>query len=152
MNRDARARCARESSPPWSERTCCKAEPPWESMLPVMRAHRLDGAKAQVEDVACPGPVHDLGRDLRQRAALKSDHLERVRQAGAVHVVELEPGDLHEDVAAQRLAAAIGGPGLESGPLVQSQARLTAAHRGLLRVRADLIDAMNAPRYISGFA
>jgi hypothetical protein len=120
-------------------------------MLPVMRAHRLDGPKAQVEDVAGRVLVHDLGPDLRKGTVLRSDHLERVRQAGAVHVVELEPGDLHEDVAAQRLAAAIAGPGLESGPIVQSQARLTAAHRGLLRVRADLIDAINALGYISVF-
>src|SRR6202049_3706816 len=122
-----------------------------ESMLPVMRAHRLDGPKAQVEDVAGRVLVHDLGPDLRKGTVLRSDHLERVRQAGAVHVVELEPGDLHEDVAAQRLAAAIAGPGLESGPIVQSQARLTAAHRGLVRVRADLVDAINALGYISVF-
>jgi hypothetical protein len=120
-------------------------------MLPVMRAHRLDGAKARAEDVSGRVLVHDLGPDLRKGTVLRSDHLEQVRQAGAVHVVELEPGDLHEDVAAQRLAAAIAGPGLESGPLVQSQARLIAAHRGLLRVRADLIDAINALGYISVF-
>ena len=105
----------------------------------------------RVEDVAGRVLVHDLGRDLRKGTVLRSDHLEQVRQAGAVHVVELEPGDLHEDVAARRLAAAIAGPGVESGPLVQSQARLTAAHRGLLRVRADLIDAINALGYISVF-
>jgi molybdopterin biosynthesis enzyme len=34
---------------------------------------------------------------------------------------------------------------------VQSQTRLTAAHRGLIRVRVDLVDAINALGYISVF-
>jgi molybdenum cofactor cytidylyltransferase len=116
-----------------------------------MRAHVLDGAKAQVDDVVGRVLVHDLGPDLRKGTVLGMEHLERVRKAGVVHVVELEVGDIHEDAAAQRLADAIAGPGLESGPLVQSQARLIAGHRGLLRVRADLVDAINALGYISVF-
>ena len=65
--------------------------------------------------------------------------------------MELEPGDIHEDVAALRLAAALSGPGLESQPPVQSQARIVARHRGLIRVRADLVDAINALGYMSVF-
>ena len=95
--------------------------------------------------------VHDLGPDLRKGTVLTAEHLARVQQAGDVHVVELEPGDIHEDAAAQRLAAALSGPGLVSQPPVQSQTRLTATHRGLVRVRADLVDAINALGYISVF-
>src|ERR1700686_5722004 len=116
-----------------------------------MKAIRLDGASAQGRDVDGRVLVHDLGPDLRKGTVLGGRHLERVRQAREVHVVELEPGDLHEDEAARRLAAALGGPGLVSGPPVQSQARLTAAHRGLVRVRADLVDAINTLGYISVF-
>lgn len=95
--------------------------------------------------------VHDLGPDLRKGTVLTAQHLDRVRQAGDVHVVELEPGDVHEDAAAQRLAAALAGPGLAVQAPVQSQTRLTATHRGLVRVRANLVDAINALGYISVF-
>jgi hypothetical protein len=104
-----------------------------------------------VEDVVGRVLVHDLGPELRKGTVLTADHLSRVQQAGNVHVVELEAGDVHEDIAAQRLAAALAGPGLESQPPVQSQTRLVAKHRGLVRVRAGLVDAINALGFISVF-
>jgi len=95
--------------------------------------------------------VHDLGPDLRKGALLDETHLDRVRKSGEVHVVELEPGDVHEDDAARRLAAALAGPGLEATPPVQSQARVVARQRGLVRVRGETVDAINALGYISVF-
>ena len=95
--------------------------------------------------------MHDLGPDLRKGAVLGPQHLERVQQANEIHVVELEPGDLHEDVAAARLAFALAADGLDAKPPVQSQARLIATHRGLVRVKNDLIDAINSLGYISVF-
>jgi molybdenum cofactor cytidylyltransferase len=116
-----------------------------------MKSHRLDGASAEARDIEGRVLVHDLGPDLRKGTILELRHLERVRQARELHLVELEPGDLHEDAAARRLAAALAGPDLEAIPPVQSQARLIARHRGLLRVRADLVDAINALGHISVF-
>jgi len=116
-----------------------------------VKAIRLDGAKAEGRDVDGRVLVHDLGPDLRKGTVLGGRHLERVRQAREVHLVELEPGDLHEDEAARRLAAALSGPGLKAQRPVQSQARLTAQHRGLVRVRADVVDAINSLGYISVF-
>lgn len=95
--------------------------------------------------------VHDLGPDLRKGTVLGEKHLERLRESGEIHVVELEPGDLHEDQAGRRLAVALAGPGLEAKPPVQSQARVVAGHRGLVRVRGDVIDAINSLGYISVF-
>ena len=95
--------------------------------------------------------MHDLGPDLRKGALLDETHLDRVRKSGEVHVVELEPGDVHEDEAARRLAAALAGPGLEATPPVQSQARVIARHRGLVRVRGETVDAINSLGYISVF-
>jgi hypothetical protein len=115
-----------------------------------VKAHRL-GDDARVEDVVGRVLVHDLGPDLRKGTVLTAEHLSRVQQAGDVHVVELEAGDVHEDAAALRLAAALAGPGLVAQPPVQSQTRLSAAYRGLVRVRADLVDAINALGYISVF-
>jgi molybdenum cofactor cytidylyltransferase len=120
-------------------------------MLPVMRALRLEGRSASADDIEGRVLVHDLGPDLRKGTTLTREHLDRVRQFGEVHVVELEDGDLHEDAAARRLAAALSGPNLEPRPPVQSQARLIATRRGLVRVRAELVDAINALGYVSVF-
>src|SRR5438132_882593 len=117
----------------------------------LVRALRLDGRSVAAADIKGRVLVHDLGPDLRKGTILGDQHLERVRRSGEVHVVELEPGDLHEDEAARRLAAALAGPGLEARPPVQSQARVLAAHRGLVRVRGDVIDAINSLGYISVF-
>ena len=95
--------------------------------------------------------MHDLGPDLRKGSVLGEEHLERVRAAGEVHVVEMEPGDLHEDDAARRLAAVLATPDLQPTDPVQSQARLLARHRGLVRVRPEAIDAINSLGFISVF-
>lgn len=116
-----------------------------------MKAIRLEGLTAQGRDVDGRVLVHDLGPDLRKGTVLGGRHLERVRQAREVHLIELEPGDLHEDEAARRLAAALAAPGLEAQRPVQSQARLVARSRGLVRVRVDLVDAINSLGQISVF-
>ena len=82
---------------------------------------------------------------------LGAEHLDRVRRSGEVHLVELDAGDLHEDAAARRLAAALAGPGLEAHPPVQSQARVVATRRGLFRVRGDVVDALNSLGRLSVF-
>src|SRR5579864_6049586 len=116
-----------------------------------MKALRLEGRTATVHDIKGRVLVHDLGPELRKGTVLEPAHLDRLRQAGEIHVVQLDPGDLHEDEAARRLAAVLAGPGLEAKPPVQSQARVVAARRGLVRVAFDLIDAINSLGYISVF-
>ncbi len=95
--------------------------------------------------------VHDLGPSLRKGTVLGPEHLELLRGSPEVHVVELAPDDLHEDAAAARLASALAGPGVEPKPPVQSQVRLVAATRGLLRVRGAVVDAINSLGRISVF-
>src|SRR5579864_7391686 len=116
-----------------------------------MKALRLNGVSASASDIAGRVLVHDLGPDLRKGTVLGEQHLERVRQSPEVHLVEREAGDLHEDDAARRLAAALLGPGLEAKAPVQSQSRLVATHRGLVRVHAGAVDAINALGQISVF-
>lgn len=116
-----------------------------------MRAIRVDGRSATAEDIKGRVLVHDLGPDLRKGTVLGPEHLERLRRGGEVHVIELQPGDVHEDEAAARLAAVLAGPGLEPRPPVQSQSRVVARRRGLLRVRAPVVDAINSLGLISVF-
>jgi hypothetical protein len=72
------------------------------------------------------------------------------RDAGAypglsrpVTILVAEPGDLHEDEAARRLAAAVGGPGLEARGPVDSRIDLVALARGAVRVRTAPLEAID---------
>jgi len=61
-----------------------------------------------------------------------------------VHLLELEPGDLHEEPAGARLSAAAAGPGVEVKGYTGGQWTLAASRRGLLGVRAEALGAVNA--------
>ena len=60
-----------------------------------------------------------------------------------VTVLILEPGDMHEDDAALRLAEAVAGPGLKQRGPVQSRVDLLAEHDGVLHVRSADLERMN---------
>ncbi len=62
---------------------------------------------------------------------------------GEIHLVEMEPGDIHEDEASVRLARAIAGEGIELKGPVESQTHLRAAYKGLLEVRTGVIEELN---------
>ncbi|HEY8989036.1 MAG TPA: hypothetical protein VIM39_08430, partial [Candidatus Limnocylindrales bacterium] len=65
------------------------------------------------------------------------------RGVGSVTVIVIEPGDLHEDDAALRLAGAVAGPGLETRGPVQSRVDLYAQHDGVLHVRSSDLERVN---------
>ncbi len=108
-----------------------------------MRLLRLSAGAINEPAVAGRILTHDLGPGLRKGTRLGAENLAALRQFAEVHVVELEPGDLHEDEAGSRLAAAIAGPGLRLEGPVQSQARLVAERRGLLRVDREAVVRLN---------
>ena len=60
-----------------------------------------------------------------------------------VHVVVLEPGDVHEDDAGARLAAAVAGPGLTIRGPSFSRYNLVADTKGLLRVDSSRLLRLN---------
>ena len=72
--------------------------------------------------------------------------LERLRalEIAAVPVAVLEPGDLHEDEAARRLAQALCGPGLTIGPAVSGRANLLAEAAGVVRVDVETLLRINS--------
>ena len=68
-----------------------------------------------------------------------------------LHVVRMEPGDVHEDEAARRLATVVAGPGvLVHGP-VESQARLSAEVNGIFKVDVQRLQALNSIEDVSVF-
>jgi hypothetical protein len=62
---------------------------------------------------------------------------------GPVTVIALGPGDLHEDEAALRLAAAVAGSGLTRRGPVQSRVDLLAETDGVVHVRAPALERLN---------
>jgi hypothetical protein len=68
-----------------------------------------------------------------------------------LHLLELEPGDLHEEPAGERLSRAAAGEGVEVRGYQGGQWTLAAARRGLLRVREAELARVNALEGISVF-
>lgn len=68
--------------------------------------------------------------------------LEKLRDP--IHAVRLDPDDVHEDAAAIRIARAIAGEGLTRRDPVQSRVNIVADRKGLLRVDAQRVQAMNS--------
>lgn len=108
----------------------------------------------QTADVTAEQRGWVLAHDVRDRdgrkilgkgAVLDTTALERWPEVapGEVHLLELDPGDLHEDAAGLRIAQAGAGAGIRvAGPLT-SRYDLVAERKGLLRVDADLLRAVN---------
>lgn len=110
-----------------------------------MRVARVDGGSRE----GWVGAV--LARDVLDaagRVALAKGHRLVASDAaliagGELHVVWLDRDDVDEDSAATRLGQAVAGPGVRLHPPVESQARLSAAHRGIVRVDAAVLAALN---------
>jgi len=69
-----------------------------------------------------------------------------------IHLLVVEPSDLHEEEAGKRLAVAIVGDGVEVKGYTGGQWTLAATRRGLLRVRRQALADTNALEGISVFS
>ncbi len=68
-----------------------------------------------------------------------------------LHVVRMEPGDVHEDEAARRLARVVAGPGVIVHGPVESQVRLSAEVNGIFKVDVQGLQALNSIQDVSIF-
>jgi hypothetical protein len=119
-------------------------------------AQRRDGAA--VESLAGRVLCHDV-RDAAGRVALSKGL--RLDAAAArslldlpweeLHLLALDPDDLHEEEAGGRLAAAVVGDGVEVKGYTGGQWTLAAARRGLLRVEAARLGDVNAYEGVAVF-
>jgi hypothetical protein len=123
-----------------------------------MKAFAVDPASATPADVSGRILAHTVRRPsgkgvlLRKGQLLGPADLELVRQAsGELHLLEPEPGDIHEDEAGERLARAAAGEGLRFTGPVESQYQLVAARRGLFRVDVDRLRQINSLDGLSVF-
>jgi hypothetical protein len=88
-----------------------------------------------------------LRKGTRLDAALGATLLAAARAGELEQPIRLgwpEPGDLHEDDAAELLAGAAGGEGIERRPPRQSRLDLVAKWDGVLHVRTDRLLQLNA--------
>lgn len=83
---------------------------------------------------------------VRKGERLDAERIARLRQAGvgAVTVALLDPADVHEDEAAQRLAAALCGEGLYTDQPGTGRTSLYANAPGLVLIDREGVDAVNA--------
>ena len=95
-----------------------------------------------VRDLFVGGSRWAKGRRL---SAADLDAFVRDPPAGMAEVTVIVPGpaDLHEDDAAERLAAAVAGPGLDARRPVQSRVDLVAREPGVLHVRTAELERVN---------
>ena len=84
-------------------------------------------------------------RMIRKGAVLDESAIAALRNAGHASVIaaRLEAGDVAENEAAARLAAALGAPGLAAGRAGTGRVNLHAETAGLLRVDAARVDGVN---------
>lgn len=114
-----------------------------------MRAFVLDPAALTTSDDLLGTVVteevktngHRLFRKGHQLSAVDFDAL--VSLPAPIHTVRLDPGEIHEDDAGRRLAAAVAGPGVVAREPVLSRVNLVAAHKGLLRVDGSMVIELN---------
>ncbi|HEX5387426.1 MAG TPA: hypothetical protein VFW66_12035 [Gemmatimonadales bacterium] len=109
-----------------------------------MQPLELDGA-VLLAPVRVPAGTLPKGRRLD--AAGAAALIDAARAGGIARAVRLawpDPDDLHEDEAAERLALAAGGGGIELKPPRQSRLDLAAAWDGVVRVRAGALHRVNA--------
>ncbi|HEX8375094.1 MAG TPA: molybdopterin-binding/glycosyltransferase family 2 protein [Geminicoccaceae bacterium] len=91
--------------------------------------------------VAAPG-----GPTFKKGRVLSAADVADLRERGVVTVVatRLDQGDVPEDEAAARLAAAVAGPGVRAGAAFTGRVNLFATARGLLVTDAARVDRLNA--------
>lgn len=86
------------------------------------------------------------GRVFRKGRVLTADDVAALRAAGLASVVaaRLEPGDVGEDMAANRIARRLTGTGITAAPAFTGRANLFAATAGLCRIDRAVVDRLNA--------
>lgn len=95
-----------------------------------------------VHDITEIRPGQFKGASFKKGHIIGPEDLPHLRRLGKEHlyVLDIGPGEVHEDDAAIRLAKACSGPGIRfDGPPSEGKIGLKAAHRGLLKVNVKAL-------------
>lgn len=123
-----------------------------------MKALAIRPADATAESLVGMVLCHDVRDAGGHVVAPKGARLDAPSAAAVVaagreeiHVIAMDPGDLHEEAAGRRLVAAVVGDGAESKGYGGGQWTIAATRRGLIRVEAVGLQRVNAHAGISVF-
>jgi molybdopterin biosynthesis enzyme len=105
-------------------------------------ASSLEGA-VLARDLAVGGERWSKGRRLSRADLARLAAAQAAVAPHGVTLLVLERGDVHEDDAALRLAAAVAGDGLTLRGPSQSRVDLVAATPGVVRVRVGVLERLN---------
>ncbi|CAM3639042.1 molybdopterin-binding protein [Cohnella lubricantis] len=111
--------------------------------------------EVKVEDAVGLLLAHDLtqivpgsfkGRLFRKGHRVEEADIPKLKDIGKEHlyVMELAPGDLHEDDAALRMALALGGPNTTRTEPHEGKVTLKSAMTGLVKINKDAVDRINS--------
>ncbi len=124
-----------------------------------MKAHAIQRSEATVGAMAGKVLCHDVRDRGDKLVGRKGDRLDAelaqrllACEWEELHLLELEPGDLHEEEAGARLSQAVAGDGIGVKGYAGGQWSLAATRRGLLAVRTEVLSRVNALEGISVFA
>ncbi len=100
---------------------------------------------AEAEGAILAHSVHDIGLVFKKGRRLGAEDVERLKAAGRRTVVAavLEAGDVHEDEAAGRMAAAVTGANLTASAPFTGRVNLFASARGLAVIDRERLDRIN---------
>lgn len=101
---------------------------------------------AEAEGAILAHSLQSGERRIRKGRILDQSDLAALRAAGmtAVTVARLDPGDVHEDVAADRIAACLTARGIVAKAMLTGRFNMLADADGILRVDRVAIEALNA--------
>jgi len=115
-----------------------------------MQAVRVDRESAEDAQLAGLVLCHELRFDDGRVAIPKGRVLDTDDVARALtltwselHLLTLDPGDVHEDEAGIRLARLVAGNGIEVGAAAAGHWPLVAVHRGLLTIASQALEDVN---------
>ena len=123
-----------------------------------MKAHAIPRMGATVGALAGKVLCHDVRDSAEKVVGRKGEQVDTALaerllacQWEEIHLLELEPGDLHEEDAGARLSRAVVGDGVQVKGYTGGQWSLTATRRGLLKVRTEPLAEVNALEGVSVF-
>jgi hypothetical protein len=120
----------------------------------IAQRRETAGSDVLLDRILCHDVRDAAGKVVAPKGARIDAAIARVLLATPweeIHLLALEPGDVHEEEAGRRLAAAVVGEGVEVRAYMGGQWTLAATRRGLLRIRSEALTDVNAQEGMSVF-
>jgi molybdopterin biosynthesis enzyme len=97
-------------------------------------------------DITSIVPGEFKGRAFKKGHVIQAQDVSALLNMGKEHifVMDLGPGDIHEDDAAIRIARAAAGPGIDLSETSEGRVNLMAGAAGLLKINTDALFRINA--------